>query len=62
MFTDDIDFHFLPIHPGDSILVAMRDTGLEIDAMEIKNTLEERFPGVDFTIVIGVAGLGKLEP
>lgn len=62
MFTDDIDFHFLPIHAGDKILVAMRDTGLEIDALEIKSTLEERFPGVDFTIVVGASGLGRLEP
>lgn len=62
MSTDTGDISFLPIHPGDNILITMRDTGLDIDAMEIKTTLEERFPGVDFTIVIGASGLGKLVP
>lgn len=61
MSTDDDEFAFLAIKPGDNIFVAMRDTGLDIDAMEIKTILNERFPGVQFTIVIGVAGVGKLE-
>lgn len=61
MSTDKDDFTVLPIHPGDNILVAMRDTGLDIDANEIRDTLIERFPGVNFTIVIGASGIGKLE-
>lgn len=61
MSTDSDEFTVLPIYPGDNILVTMRDTGLDIDADEIKDTLIERFPGVNFTIVIGASGIGKLE-
>lgn len=46
----------LVLRPGDKVLIPFSQHLTAQDAHEIQEKLGERFPGVEFTLVDGVAG------
>lgn len=45
------------LRPGDRVLVALAEDPSEAEAKAMANELRRAFPGVDFTVLGGVAGL-----
>lgn len=43
---------------GQRVLLAMKETPDKIDGLRINRILHKRFPGVKFTLVTGVEGIG----
>lgn len=48
----------IALERGQKVLLAMKETPDKIDALRIRRILKKRFPGVDFTLVTGVEGIG----
>lgn len=48
----------IALERGQKVLLAMKETPDKIDGLRIRRILKKRFPGVEFTLVTGVEGIG----
>lgn len=48
---------FLVLRPGDRVLIALVDEPTEHEAVQYTGQLGAAFPGTEFTVIGGVAGL-----